>query len=48
MPEGTVTLRKSSKPSAKDLAGGKRLKIHRAAICSAAVRVAMSSSLRSR
>lgn len=41
MPEETVTLLKSGKASVKDLAVGKRLEMHREAICSAAVRVAM-------
>ncbi len=41
MPEETVTLLKSGKASVKDLAAGKRIEMHRDAICSAAIRVAM-------
>lgn len=41
MPQETVTLLKSGKASVKDLAVGKRLEMHRDAICSAAIRVAM-------
>ncbi|MBB4098003.1 hypothetical protein [Sphingomonas kyeonggiensis] len=41
MPEETVTLLKSGKASIKDLAVGKRLEMHRDAICSAAIRVTM-------
>lgn len=41
MPEETVTLLKSGKASVKDLPVGKRLEMHRDAICSAAIRVAM-------
>jgi hypothetical protein len=41
MPEETVTLLKSGKASFKALATGKRLEMHRDAICSAALRVAI-------
>lgn len=41
MPEETVTLLKSGKASFKSLAIGKRLEMHRDAICSAALRVAI-------
>lgn len=41
MPEESVTLLKSGKASVKDLGVGKRLEMHRDAICSAAIRVAM-------
>lgn len=41
MPEETVTLLKSGKASVKDLAVGKRIEMHRDAICSAAIRVAL-------
>lgn len=41
MPTETVTLLKSGKASIKDLATGKRIEMHREAICSAALRVAM-------
>lgn len=41
MPEETVTLLKSGKASFKTLAPGKRLEMHRDAICSAALRVAI-------
>ena len=41
MPEETVTLLKSGKASFKAMAVGKRLELHRDAICSAAVRVAI-------
>ena len=41
MPEETVTLLKSGKASFKTLPAGKRSEMHRDAICSAAVRVAM-------
>lgn len=41
MPEETVTLLKSGKASFKTLAMGKRLEMHRDAICSAALRVAI-------
>lgn len=41
MPEQTVTLLKSGKASFKTLATGKRLEMHRDAICSAALRVAI-------
>lgn len=41
MPEETVTLLKSGKVSVKDLAVGKRIEMHRDAISSAAIRVAM-------
>ena len=41
MPAETVTLLKSGKASVKDLAVGKRLEMHRDAICSAAIRTAM-------
>nr|WP_294810179.1 hypothetical protein [uncultured Sphingomonas sp.] len=42
MPEESVTLLKSGKASVKALAVGKRLELHREAICSAAVRVALA------
>lgn len=41
MPQEAVTLLKSGKASVKDLAAGKRIEMHRDAICSAAIRVAM-------
>lgn len=41
MPEEIVTLLKSGKASVKDLPVGKRQELHRDAICSAAIRVAM-------
>ncbi|MDK2768359.1 MAG: hypothetical protein KYX69_11645 [Sphingomonas sp.] len=41
MPEESVTLLKSGKASFKALAAGKRLELHRSAICSAALRVAI-------
>jgi hypothetical protein len=41
MPDESVTLLKSGKASFKALAAGKRLEMHRDAICSAALRVAM-------
>lgn len=41
MPEESVTLLKSGKASAKELAVGKRIEMHRDAICSAAIRVAL-------
>jgi hypothetical protein len=41
MPGETITLLKSGKASVKDLAAGKQLEMHRDAICSAALRVAM-------
>jgi len=41
MPAETVTLLKSGKASFKTLASGKRLEMHRDAICSAALRVAI-------
>lgn len=41
MPQETVTLLKSGKASFKALATGKRLEMHRDAICSAALRVAI-------
>jgi hypothetical protein len=41
MPEETVTLLKSGKASVKNLPVGKRMEMHRDAICSAAVRVAL-------
>lgn len=41
MPEETVSLLKSGKASFKALSAGKRLELHRDAICSAAVRVAI-------
>lgn len=41
MPEEAVTLLRSGKASVKDLAAGKRIEMHRDAICSAAIRVAM-------
>jgi hypothetical protein len=41
MPEESVTLLKSGKASVKNLAVGKRIEMHRDAICSAAIRVAM-------
>lgn len=41
MPSETVTLLKSGKASVKDIPAGKRLEMHREAICSAAIRVAM-------
>lgn len=41
MPQETVTLLKSGKASIKDLPPGKRQELHRDAICSAAIRVAL-------
>ncbi|MES3100586.1 hypothetical protein [Sphingomonas faeni] len=41
MPEESVSLLKSGKASIKDLTVGKRLEMHRDAICSAAIRVAV-------
>lgn len=41
MPDDSVTLLKSGKASFKALAAGKRLEMHRDAVCSAALRVAM-------
>lgn len=41
MPQETVTLLKSGKVSVKELPVGKRLEMHRDAVCSAAIRVAM-------
>lgn len=41
MPEETITLLKSGKASVKSLPLGKRIELHREAICSAAIRVAV-------